>query len=152
VAGGNGFDWREAGIGLAAGIGAMLTRDYRDGSRRDLTTAVSWNSADARLAIVDATSNGPLGGIGWAERTYRPSPGEAVDVSVSPAYPADEAIGQRWAEFFASLPHGPELKLLKAYVATLPEVQAICGGGAVGCYGDDQLILTDEPASGFSPE
>ena len=31
-------------------------------------------------------------------------------------------------------------------------MQAICGGSAVGCYGDDQLIVTNEPALGFRPE
>ena len=63
-----------------------------------------------------------------------------------------EAIGQRWADFFALLPHGPELQLLRAYIASLAEVREVCGGSAVGCYGDDQLILTNEPAFGFSPE
>ena len=109
-------------------------------------------SLASRLPVLPRAAGGPLGDIPWAERTYTASTGEAVDVSVSPSYPADEAIGQRWAEFFASLLHGPELRLLKAYVASLAEVRAICGGGAVGCYGDDRLILTDESAFGFSPQ
>jgi hypothetical protein len=106
----------------------------------------------ARLPLLSPGAGRPLGDIQWAERTYITSSGEAVDVSVSPSYPTSEAIGQRWADFFASLPHGPELLRLKAYVATLPEVQAICGGSAVGCYGDDRLFVTNEPAFGFAPE
>jgi hypothetical protein len=110
------------------------------------------SSLASRLPALPRGAGGPLGGIQWAERVYTASTGEAVDVSVSPSYPESEAIAQRWADFFASLLHGHELSLLKAYVATLPEVQAICGGSAVGCYGDDQLILTNEPAFGFSSE
>jgi hypothetical protein len=106
----------------------------------------------SRLPVLARGAGGPLGDIQWVEQTYTASTGETLDVSVSPSYAADEAIGQRWADFFASLLHGPELRLLKAYVASLPEVRAICGGGAVGCYGDGQLIVTNEPAFGFSPE
>jgi hypothetical protein len=129
----------------------IATGEYRHGLSRDLTTAASWNSS-AGIAIDDATGNGPLGDIRWTERRYTTSTGEAVRVFVSPSYPAGEAFGQRWADFFASLPHGPELPLLKAYVAPLSEVQAVCGGSAVGCYGEDQLIITNEPALGFAPE
>ena len=97
-------------------------------------------------------NGGNLGDIQWIERVYTASTSEQVDVSVSPSYPADQPIGQHWADFFAALPHGPELARLEAYVAPLSEVQAICGGSAVGCYGDDQLIVTNEPALGFAPE
>jgi hypothetical protein len=106
----------------------------------------------SRLPVLSQAGGASLGGIQWTERTYATGTGEAVEVSVSPSYPDDEAIGQRWADFFASLVHGPELLLLNVYVASLPEVHAICGGSAVGCYGDQQLILTNEPAFGFSPE
>ena len=109
-------------------------------------------SLASRMPALLRANSGNLGDIQWVERMYTASTGEEVDVSVFPSYPADEAIGQRWADFFASLLHGPELRLLKAYVASLPEVHAICGGSAVGCYGDDQLILTNEPAFGFLPE
>jgi hypothetical protein len=93
-----------------------------------------------------------LGDIQWNEHVYTASTSEPVDVAISTSYPADPPIGQRWADFFAALPHGTELARLKAYVAPLSEVHAICGGNAVGCYGDDQLILTNEPASGFDPD
>jgi len=114
------------------------------------STSPALFSLASRLPVLSA--GGPLEEVSWAEQTYMASTGEAVDVSVSPSYQADRAVGQRWADFFASLPHGPELQLLKAYIASLSEVHAICGGSAVGCYGEDRLMLTDEPASGFSPE
>lgn len=106
----------------------------------------------SRLPALSHANGGNLGGIEWAERVYTTSTNEPVDVAVSTSYPADQPIGQRWADFFAGLPHGAELTRLKAYVAPLSEVQAVCGGSAVGCYGDDQLILTNEPALGFAPE
>ena len=106
----------------------------------------------SRVPALSRANGGNLGDIQWIERVYTASTSEPVDVSVSPSYPADQPIGQRWADFFAALPHGPELARLEAYVAPLSEVQAICGGSAVGCYGDDQLIVTNEPALGFAPE
>jgi hypothetical protein len=106
----------------------------------------------SRLPALSHASVGTLDDIQWVEHVYTASTNEAVYVGVSPSYATDQPIGQRWADFFAALPHGPELAHLKAYIAPLSEVAAICGRGAVGCYGDDQLIVTNEPALGFAPE
>jgi hypothetical protein len=125
--------------------------DWRAPAYAQLSSPTVFDVA-LRLPVLSQAGGAPLGDIHWTKRTYTTSTGETVEVSVSPSYPEDEEIGQRWADFFASLVHGPELLLLKVYVASLSEVHAICGGGAVGCYGDRQLILTDEPAFGFSPE
>src|SRR5262249_38206173 len=65
----------------------------------------------------------------WHETRYTVD-GEEVRVSVSLAYASDPQAGQRWAEFFASLPHNSELAKLDAYVASLDEVQKICGDEA----------------------
>jgi hypothetical protein len=83
---------------------------------------------------------------------YRAATGESVDISVSASYPASESIGQHWADFFAGLIHGHELQLLHAFVAPLPEVRALCGPNALGCYGDNQLVMTGDTADGFEPE
>jgi hypothetical protein len=106
----------------------------------------------SRLPALSRADGGNLDDVQWTEHVYTASTNEPVDVAVSTSYPADQPIGQRWADFFAALPHGPELARLKAHIAPLSEVQAICGGSAVGCYGDDQLIITNEPALGFAPE
>ena len=148
-------------VSVVAGVSAAQASPQG----RLATAGLSWQAAGfartssptvfgvaSELSLLSHAGGGPLQDIEWAERAYKTSTGEVVDVFVSPSYPAGETIGQRWADFFASLVHGPELQLLKVYVASLPEVHAICGGGAVGCYGDDQLIITNEPASGFSPE
>ena len=83
---------------------------------------------------------------------YRAATGELVHVAVSGSYSDGESIGQRWADFFAGLLHGDELQLLHALIAPLPEVQALCGQTALGCYGDNELVMTGDAASGFEPE
>jgi hypothetical protein len=113
----------------------------------DLTSRLS-----VPLRTKGANLSANLSDIQWNERVYTTSTSESVDVAVSTSYPANQPIGQRWADFFAALPHGPELERLEAYVAPLPEVQTICGASAVGCYGDNQLIITNEPALRFAPE
>src|SRR6476646_6227102 len=75
----------------------------------------------SRLPAFSHANGGNLGGIAWAERVYTTSKNEPVDVAVSRSYPADQPIGQRWADFFAGLPHGAELVRLEAYVAPLSE-------------------------------
>ena len=40
---------------------------------------------------------------------YRIATGESVTVYASNSYPVDPALGQRWADFLATLVHGPEL-------------------------------------------
>src|SRR5262249_46532400 len=77
--------------------------------------------------------------------------GESVTVFVSDSYPVDDALAQRWADFFAELVHGPELQQLTAYVAPPAEVQETCGSRyAPGCYGGGRIGLIGEPADGAS--
>jgi hypothetical protein len=83
---------------------------------------------------------------------FRAATGEVVHIEVSGSYSGGELIGQRWADFFAGLLHGDELQLLHVLVAPLPEVQALCGQTALGCYGDDQLVMTGDAAGRFEPE
>lgn len=87
-----------------------------------------------------------------SSRPYRAATGELVHIEVSGSYSGGESIGQRWADFFAGLLHGDELQLLHALIAPLPEVQALCGQTALGCYGDNQLVMTGDAAGGFVPE
>ena len=72
-------------------------------------------------------------------------------VLVSPAYRDDPSTGERWAAFFSSLIHGPELDLLTAYIATPAEIHAICAEG-IGCYGRDRLWVSEDAIGGVSPQ
>jgi hypothetical protein len=93
-----------------------------------------------------------LARLRWHEAHYVVSGGETVRVSLSPAYASDPQAGQRWADFFASLPHNSELALLDAYIAPLDEVEKICGGEAYGCYGGNHLVTMGEPNGGVTPQ
>jgi hypothetical protein len=88
--------------------------------------------------------------------SYTTSTGEHVTVYVSDAYPVDDAVNQRWADFFARLVHGKELAKANVYVAPLSELQGTCQSSeADGCYllEAQQMILPGEvPADGTPVE
>src|SRR3954469_2194159 len=86
---------------------------------------------------------------------YTSSTGETVTVYASNTYPQDPATAQRWADFLASLVHGPELSSLIAYLAPENEVSAICGPQALACYSGVQNLLVapgDDPSGDTSAE
>ena len=89
--------------------------------------------------------------IRWHGRRFATASGENVDVRVSPAYGSDPRLAQQWADFFASLIHGPELHLLTAYIAPLDEVQILCQGGALGCYWSNRLVMVGDSSGGIPP-
>ena len=65
----------------------------------------------------------------------------------------DETVAQQWADFFDTLVHGPELATLDAYLLTLSQVQAVCGQGALACYGRNEIIApAEDPAFDLSAE
>jgi hypothetical protein len=83
-------------------------------------------------------------------RAYRLSSGGPT-VRVSTEYADPTAIAQRWTAFFYSLIHGPELRVLDAYIAPLADVKDMCRSSeALGCYGDDHLVISDQGADGIS--
>jgi hypothetical protein len=73
--------------------------------------------------------------------TFTASTGERVTIRVSDSYPQDPALAQHWADFLASLLHGPELQTVVVYLAPLREVQSICGRSALACYNPRQGLL-----------
>jgi hypothetical protein len=87
----------------------------------------------------------------WRGRRFTTMADESVTVLVSPAYASDPGTAQRWADYFVSLIHGPELGLLKAYVAPLDEVQEICHARALGCYWANRLVMVGDSSGGIPP-
>ena len=88
----------------------------------------------------------------WSGGTYTATNGESVSVYVSTRYPDSEAVARQWADFFAALPHGTELALLRAYIAPLDEVQRMCwSDDVVGCYGNQKLVTIGDTSAGISP-
>jgi hypothetical protein len=88
---------------------------------------------------------------GWWGGTYATAAGEHVTIGVSDAYPLNEALAQRWANYIGSLVHGPELSLVRLYLAPAAEVATLCGPDALGCYGDNDIIATGDPEGAVSP-
>jgi hypothetical protein len=114
------------------------TIPFLDGAGMGFHTSAAVTPARRRLAAVS-----------WWGRAYAVGGGETVRVFVSTAYPEADPLGQRWADFFASLPHGVELSRVTAYIAPIDEVEEICGSDNVlGCYGGQRLVTVGEPTGG----
>lgn len=115
--------------------------------------------ARAGAAIQDAvlsakTSKLAVPAASWGG-TYRISTGESVSIFASNAYPADPAVGQRWADFLGSLVHGSELSSVTLFLAPASLVSRLCGADAVACYSaPDNLLVApgEDPASDLSAE
>jgi hypothetical protein len=60
--------------------------------------------------------------------------------------------GQAWAEFFAGLVHGSELASVTARIGSPPEVAAVCGDDALGCYSGGLLVMAGEQFGGVEPQ
>jgi hypothetical protein len=73
---------------------------------------------------------------------YTTAAGDAVRISVSDSYPRDDAIAQRWAEFFDGLVHGQELALLSVYIARPQR----CSGSAAASQVVDASFKPDAEA------
>jgi hypothetical protein len=83
---------------------------------------------------------------------YTTSTGEQVTIYASTTYPEDPATALRWANFLASLLHGPELSSLTAYMLTPDQVTRVCGRDALACYGDATLVIPGQDSGDVSVE
>ncbi len=115
--------------------------------------------ARAADAIPDSVLHSPpmlaLAPSGFWGGDYRTPSGETVTVYASNSYTVDPALGQRWADFLASLLHGSELSSVTVLLATPDQIKRICGGFAVACYDDRGGLLYapgEDPNSDFSAE
>ena len=92
-----------------------------------------------------------LSAITWRGGPIVASTGETVTVYVSDSLPT--VTPEQWAEFLVHLDHGPEISKVTVRLATLDEVQQICGARALGCYGPNELVSIGEPQiDGTTPE
>src|SRR4051794_26423762 len=86
---------------------------------------------------------------------YTVTGGETVRVLLSPSYVADPAVGQSWADLFASFVHNWELSSVTVILAPFEEVTAVCGTEADACYdpGQETIVLPgDVPPDGTPVE
>jgi hypothetical protein len=109
------------------------------------------NVAAKRTTIL-TTAPRRLAALSWWGGTYTVTSGEKVTVYVSTTYAEAETVARQWAEFFARLPHGSELSMVRAYIAPLDEVQEMCwSDGVVGCYGVGKLVTVGDSSAGVPP-
>jgi hypothetical protein len=89
--------------------------------------------------------------VTWRGGPILTSTGETVNVEVSDSLPS--VTPEYWAEFIAHLDHGSEISQVDVRIATLDEIEQICGAQALGCYGQNELVAMGEPYSdGTTPE
>src|SRR5436305_4448470 len=109
--------------------------------------------ADGPALIPDAQLRRAISPAGFWGGTYTTSTNEQVTIYVSDSYPQDQAVGQRWANFVASLLHGSEISQVSIYLAPPAQVSQLCGGQDIlGCYGENQLIGPGEDQPGITAE
>jgi hypothetical protein len=92
---------------------------------------------------------------GYWGGVYRAATGENVTVYASNAFPMEPALGQRWANFLASLLHGPELSIVNVLLSTAAEISRVCGQDALACYSARGALLYapgEDPSSSLSAE
>jgi hypothetical protein len=107
---------------------------------------------DTQITAARVSAAAPAGYWGGQ---YRVSTGESVTVYASNSYPVDAALGQRWADFLATLVHGLELSTVTVLLATPDQISRTCGVDAVACYsarGAELYAPGEDPASDLSAE
>jgi hypothetical protein len=117
-------------------------------ARADAPITDSLIAPPATRALAQAPS-GYWGGI------YRAATGENVTVYASNAFPMEPALGQRWADFLASLAHGSELSTVNVLLSTPDEISRVCGQDALACYSARGALLYapgEDPGSSLSAE
>jgi hypothetical protein len=107
---------------------------------------------DTQIAAAGVSAVAPAGYWGGQ---YRVSTGEAVTIYASNSYSVDAALGQRWADFLATLIHGSELSTVTVFLATAEQISRTCGQDAVACYssrGAELYAPGEDPGSDLSAE
>jgi hypothetical protein len=105
--------------------------------------------------VLESPPTSALAPNGFWGGQYRTASGESVTVFASNSYPVDPALGQRWADFLATLVHGSELSSVTVLLATPDQIARVCGGDAVACYSAQGGLLYapgEDPSSDFSAE
>src|SRR5919112_1463332 len=108
-----------------------------------------------RDSVVTAPSTRALAPNGYWGGEYRTSAGEIVTIYASNSYPQDQALGQRWANFLATLVHGSEMSSVIVLLSTPGQIEGICGHDALACYSSRGSLLYapgEDPSSSFSAE
>jgi hypothetical protein len=146
---------------VALALGTLASTGAADGLQRAAPVAPQYErlgtapvtSIRSRIIRGGRALTGARSGPGHGG-SYTTATGERVTVFVSDAYPVDDTLNQRWADFFARLVHGPELAKVSVYVAPLSELQGTCHSTeADACYllSAQQMILPGDVPADSTP-
>src|SRR6266536_3959533 len=144
-----------ASIAMAFAFGAAAQSSTTRRLESPRLAEIARGSAAIPDTLLDPGPMRALAPSGFWGGDYRTPSGESVTVYASNSYPIDPALGQRWADFLASLLHGSELSSVTVLLATPDQIKRICGGFAVACYDDRGGLLYasgEDPNSDFSAE
>jgi hypothetical protein len=120
------------------------------GARTDEAPTYAYGARGHAPQLTVRTGQAPAGFTGGP---ITAADGETVTVYVEDALlAADPTAAQRWANVLAGLLHGPELSAVTLYMATLDRVRQVCGQGALGCYGRDQIVAMGEDLRGVTAQ
>lgn len=130
---------------LLAALAAPLAASAAAAPRLEQPSGAELTAAPFRDRVLPSSTRSlqsfPLLASAWGGR-YQTSTGDSVAVYVARSYPQDDTVPQHWADFVASLVHGPELATLTLLFAPLPDVHSACGAAALACYSPtDHVIL-----------
>jgi hypothetical protein len=75
---------------------------------------------------------------------YKVAGGEVVHICLSDYYAPNDAVLQGWADFMASLVHGPELGSVVVNIVSPAEVTQFCGASALACYSPEEMVVPGE--------
>jgi hypothetical protein len=119
-------------VALCTGAGAGA---WSEAAPQRIPAVAYTVDGQARPTSINAKA---LASVNWRGGSITASTGEVVNVFVSDALPQDTP--EKWAEFMVRLTHGPEIGRVDTRIASLAEVQDLCGGQALGCYGHNEMI------------
>ena len=129
-----------AWIAMAAAIGAAAQSSTSGRLKSPRLAEIARGSAPIPDTLLDSRPMRALAPSGFWGGDYQTPSGETVTVYASNSYVVDPALGQRWADFLASLLHGSELASVTVLLATPDEIEHICGGFAVACYDEAPAV------------
>ena len=144
-----------AAAALLALIGALAAASQAFGGRdpSQLTLAGGETRLAYRGSVASPAALAHRAATAWGGRRMVAG-GQTVEIHISDSYPEDEAVLQAWADYVASLVHGPEIERVTIYLGSFEEVQSVCGESALACYSPDREAIVspiEETPNGISP-
>ena len=95
--------------------------------------AIGQAAGPIRDSLISPSETRALAPNGYWGGQYRTGAGELVTIYASNSYPVDPALGQRWADFLATLVHGSELSTVTVLLSTPGQIESTCGQDALAC-------------------